>query len=94
VGGIVVLDAGDFAFGEDAVLPGGFVGVVDALEVHAVVDFFDEFEADDGVVCGFFFGDARVALFLGELVEFFDAFGVEDFVDAGWVLVGIPYLVA
>jgi hypothetical protein len=35
-----------------------------------------------------------VAPFLGELVEFFDAFGVEDFVDAGWVLVGIPYLVA
>jgi hypothetical protein len=59
------------------------------LEVHCVVDFFDEFEADDGVVCGFFFGDARVAFFLGELVEFFDALWVEDFVDAGWVLVGV-----
>lgn len=84
MGRVVVLDAGDLAFGEDAVLPGGFVRVVDALEVHCVVDFFDEFEADDGVVCGFFFGDAGVALFLGELVEFFYAFGVEDFVDAGW----------
>lgn len=61
---------------------------MDALEVHCVVDFFDEFEADDGIVCGLFFGDARVALFLGELVEFFDALGVEDFVDAGLVSVG------
>ena len=80
---IVVLDAGDLALGQDAVLPGGFVGVPDALEVHCVVDFFDEFEADDGVVCGFVFGNAGVTFFLGELEEFFYSLRVEDLVDAG-----------
>ena len=80
---VVVLDAGDLALGQDAVLPGGFVGVLDALEVHCVVNFFDELEADDGVVCGFFFGDAGVAFFLGELEEFFYSLWVEDLVDAG-----------
>lgn len=80
---VVVLDAGDLALGQDAVLPGGFVGVPDALEVHCVVNFFDELEADDRVVCGFFFGDAGVAFFVGELEEFFYSLWVEDLVDAG-----------
>lgn len=82
-GGVVVFDAGDFGFGEDPLLPGGFVGVFDSLEVHVVVNCFDEFEAYDAVVGCFFDGDAALALFGGHFVEFVHAFGVEDLVDAG-----------
>lgn len=70
---------------QEAVGPEGFVlGAVDeSLGVEFGIDFFEEFEAYDAVVCGFVGGDCGSAGHgvLGVVVV--DALGVEDFVDAG-----------
>lgn len=85
LGRAVVLDAADVALRQDAVLPLRLVRVLHALQVHRVVDLFDQLEPDDGVVGCFFDGDALAALFGGLAEEVVHALGVEDFIHAAFL---------
>lgn len=80
------LDAGYLAATEDAVRPGALVDAeFAALVVHALVEGFDELEADDAVICGAGFGEEGVAGVCGAGAEVIDIVGIKDRVDTALI---------
>lgn len=60
----VRFDLRHLATGENTVLPFPFVGILDFLDVHIMVDLFDQLEPDDAVV-GRSIGGNIVATLIG-----------------------------
>jgi hypothetical protein len=77
-----MLDACDLATREDTVLPLGLVGVLDPLNIHVLVDLFDQLESDNAIICSLVRLEGALTLISGEVVEFLGSLGVEDLVDA------------
>jgi hypothetical protein len=76
-----MLDACDLATRKDPMLPLGLVGVLDPLNIHVVVDFFDQLEADNAIIRRLVCFERALALISGEVVEFLGSLGVENLVD-------------
>lgn len=82
----VTFDFRDRTFGEDAVLPLGFVRILDFLDIHVVVDCLNELEADHAVVGCLVRGKCALAFLRREVEECIHPFGIEYLIDTASVL--------
>ena len=68
---------------DDAVVPGRWIGLAEALLVLLLIELVEQFWAHDAVVCAAVLGEGRVASRRGKGVELGDLIGVENLVDTG-----------
>jgi hypothetical protein len=76
-----MLDSGDFAAGENAMLPLRLIGVLNSLDVHVMEDLLNQFKSDDTIVGCLIGGKGALALGRGEVEKLVDPLRVEKFID-------------